>query len=134
METQKAPSALANWRTPAVIVLCGCAIAVLSFGPRSALGFFLTPLSQENGWGRDVFSLALPLQNLLWGLGLPFAGAIADRFGIVRVLVVGALMYAAGLVVMAYAQSPMTLELSAGALIGFGMSGCLFTMVVRAFG
>jgi hypothetical protein len=55
METQKAPSALANWRTPAVIVICGCAIAVLSFGPRSALGFFLTPLSQENGWGRDVF-------------------------------------------------------------------------------
>jgi MFS family permease len=134
METQKAPSALANWRTPAVIVMCGCAIAVLSFGPRSALGFFLTPLSQENGWGRDVFSLALAFQNLLWGLGLPFAGAIADRFGIVRVLAVGALMYAAGLVVMAYAQSPMTLELSAGALIGFGMSGCSFNIVLAAFG
>jgi len=134
METPKTPSTLANWRTPAVIVLCGCAIAVLSFGPRSALGFFLTPLSQQNGWGRDVFSLALAFQNLLWGLGLPFAGAIADRFGIVRVLVVGALMYAAGLVVMAHAQSPMTLELSAGALIGFGMSGCSFNIVLAAFG
>ncbi len=76
------------------IVLCGCVISVLTFGPRSSLGFFLTPLSQANGWGRDVFALALALQNLLWGIGQPFAGAIADRFGTARVLCVGALLYA----------------------------------------
>jgi len=134
MDSQKSARSRTSWRTPAVILICGCAIAVLSFGPRSALGFFLTPLSQENGWGRDVFSLALAVQNLLWGAGQPFAGAIADRFGIIRVLVVGALMYAAGLVIMAHAQSAMTFELSAGVLLGLGMSGCSFTLVIAAFG
>src|SRR5437763_1392167 len=123
-----------DWRTPAVIVVCGCLIGVLTFGPRSTLGFFLTPVSQANGWGRDVFALALAVQNLLWGIGQPFAGAVADRFGTNRVLAVGALLYAAGLVVMAEATSPLVLELSAGALIGFGLSGCAFTMVLGAFG
>ena len=79
--TSTAPAAVArpmSWRAPAVIILCGCLISVLSFGPCSSLGFFLTPLSQANGWGRDVFALALAIQNLLWGLGQPLAGAIAD--------------------------------------------------------
>ena len=86
-----------TWRTPLVIIICGCAIALLSFGPRSSLGFFVQPMSREFTWGRDVFGLALALQNLLWGLGQPIAGAIADRFGILRVMVVGALLYAGGL-------------------------------------
>ena len=64
-----------------MIIICGCAIALLSFGPRSSLGFFVQPMSREFTWGRDVFGLALALQNLLWGLGQPIAGAIADRFG-----------------------------------------------------
>ena len=64
-----------GWRTPVVVVVCGCLIAMISFGPRSSLGFFLTPLSQANHWGRDVFALALAIQNLLWGIGQPFAGA-----------------------------------------------------------
>src|SRR5262249_59019938 len=88
------PPPLLAWRTPAVIVICGCLIAILTFGPRSALGFFLTPLSRAHGWGRDVFAFALAIQNLLWGIGQPFAGAIADRFGTVRVLSAGALLYA----------------------------------------
>ena len=58
-----------SWRTPMVIVLCGCLISMLSFGPRATLGFFLTPQSQANGWGRDVFGFALAIQNILWGLG-----------------------------------------------------------------
>lgn len=70
-----------NWRTPAVIILCGCAIGMLGFGPRSALGFFVQPMSHEFAWGRDVFGLAIAVQNLLWGLGQPLAGAVADRFG-----------------------------------------------------
>ena len=65
-----------TWRTPAVILVCGCIIALLSFGPRSAVGQFLTPLSQAHGWGRDVFALALAIQNLLWGVGQPFAGRL----------------------------------------------------------
>src|ERR1700741_1237929 len=131
------PPALAQrttWRTPAVIAVCGCLIGMMTFGPRSTLGFFLTPLSQANGWGRDVFALAVAVQNLLWGLGQPLAGAIADRYGANRVLSVGALLYAAGLVMMAYATNAAVLELSAGFLIGFGLSGCAFTVVLGAFG
>jgi MFS family permease len=123
-----------TWRTPAVILLCGCLISLVSFGPRSTLGFFLTPQSQANGWGRDTFAFALALQNLMWGIGQPFAGAIADRFGTARVLCVGALMYAAGLALMAYSTTPGMLNASAGFLIGFGLSGCTFTIVLAAYG
>ncbi len=129
-----APPKVEAWRTPAVVVLSGCIIALLSFGPRSAAGQFLTPLSLANGWGRDVFSVAFAIQNLLWGIGQPFAGAVADRFGTVRVLCTGALMYGLGLAVMAYATNPLTLDLSAGVLIGFGLAGCSFNLVLSAFG
>ncbi|MCW5687706.1 MAG: MFS transporter [Pseudolabrys sp.] len=129
-----APSSSMGWRTPAVIIVCGCIIALLGFGPRSALGFFLTPMSQLHNWGRDVFAFALAVQNLLWGVGQPFAGAIADRYGPTRVLAGGTLLYAAGLFLMAYSTTPTTLTLSAGVLIGFGLSGCSFTIVVGAFG
>jgi len=123
-----------GWRTPAVVVLCGCLIAMISFGPRSSLGFFLTPLSQTNHWGRDVFAFAVAIQNLLWGIGQPFAGGIADRFGTNRVLCVGAVLYALGLVIMAQSTTPETLDLSAGVLIGLGLSGCSFNIVLGAFG
>ena len=123
-----------TWRTPVVIILCGCLISLIGFGPRSAFGFFLTPMSAANGWGRDVFALAFALQNLLWGIGQPFAGAVADRFGMVRVLSVGALLYAAGLALMAYTTSPITLQVTAGVLVGFGLAGCSFNLVIAAFG
>src|ERR1700750_3453497 len=122
-----------GWRTPLVIIICGCAIALLSFGPRSSLGFFVQPMGREFAWGRDVFGLALALQNLLWGLGQPIAGAIADRFGILRVMIVGALLYAGGLLLMRYSTTPLSLDLGAGVLIGFGLSGCSFNLVLSAF-
>jgi MFS family permease len=133
-QSNAAPRALLNWRTPAVIIVCGCLIGMIGFGPRSALGFFLTPMSSSNGWGREVFAFALAIQNLLWGVGQPFAGAVADRYGTDRVLVVGALLYAAGLAMMSYATTPGLLDISAGVLIGFGLSGCSFTIVLGAFG
>jgi MFS family permease len=126
-------SVASNWRTPLVIIVCGCVIALLSFGPRSSLGFFIQPMGREFAWGRDVFGLALALQNLLWGLGQPVAGAIADRFGIFRVMAVGALLYAGGLVMMRYAATPLSLDLGAGVVIGFGLSGCSFNLVLSAF-
>jgi len=107
---------------------------MISFGPRSSLGFFLTPLSDAHNWGRDVFALAVAVQNLLWGIGQPFAGAVADRFGTNRVLGVGAILYTLGLVIMAYSNTPGQLILSAGVLIGLGLSGCSFTIVLGAFG
>jgi MFS family permease len=129
----RSASAVSNWRTPVVIIICGCIIALLSFGPRSSLGFFVQPMGREFAWGRDVFGLALALQNLLWGLGQPIAGAIADRFGIVRVMVVGALLYAGGLFLMRYSTTPLALDMGAGVLIGFGLSGCSFNLVLSAF-
>jgi MFS family permease len=129
----RAASSVGNWRTPLVIIVCGCVIALLSFGPRSSLGFFVQPMSWEFSWGRDVFGLALAVQNLLWGLGQPIAGAIADRFGVMRVICVGAVLYAGGLFMMRYAATPLSLNVGAGVLIGFGLSGCSFNLVLSAF-
>jgi MFS family permease len=123
-----------NWRTPLVIIGFGCLISLMSFGPRSSLGFFLTPMSAANHWGRDVFAFALALQNLLWGIGQPLAGIIADRFGAGRVFCAGGLMFAAGLALMSHATSAPMLDVSAGVLVGFGLSGTSFMVVLAAFG
>src|ERR1700722_2077905 len=127
-------STAVTWRTPLVIVVCGCLIGMLTFGPRSTFGFFMQPMSREFSWGRDVFGLALAIQNLLWGIGQPIAGAIADRFGSLRGIAVGALLYAAGLIIMRYSATPLSLHISAGVLIGLGLSGCSFNLVLSAFG
>jgi MFS family permease len=130
------PSAVAaaGWRTPILIIGFGCLISLMSFGPRSSLGFFLTPMSSANHWGRDVFGFALALQNLLWGIGQPIAGMIADRYGSARVLCAGGLMYALGLALMSQAASAPVLDVSAGVLVGFGLSGTSFMVVLAAFG
>jgi MFS family permease len=127
-------AASVGWRTPLVVVICGCVIAMISFGPRSSLGFFLGPMTQANHWGRDVFALALAIQNLLWGVGQPIAGAIADKYGTNKVLAFGAILYAAGIGLMGYSTNPTTLDLTAGVLIGFGLSACSFTIVIGGFG
>ncbi len=138
MSTTPAPAApaplLSFLKNPLVIVLFGCLIAIVTFGPRASFGFFLTPMSAAHGWGRDVFALAFAIQNLLWGMGTPFAGAIADRFGTAKVLAGGAVLYAIGLVLMTYSTTPGTLNITGGVLIGFGLSGCSFNIVLTAFG
>jgi MFS family permease len=121
------------WRAPLVILVCGCLIGLISFGPRSTFGFFLAPMDAAHGWGRDQFGLALAIEMLLWGAGQPFSGALADRFGAPLVLAAGALLYVLGIVWMAFAQSPFELYMSAGVLIGFGLAGCSFTLVIAAF-
>ena len=123
-----------SWRTPAVVLICGCLISMVGFGPRSTLGFFLTPMSHDQGWGREVFALSVAIQTLLYGAAQPFSGAIADRFGTVRVIIAGTLLYAAGIFMMAHAATPETLFLSSGVLIGFGLSGCSFNLVLSSFG
>ncbi|MDB5591774.1 MFS transporter [Enterovirga sp.] len=119
---------------PEWIVFAGCAVALIGFGPRASAGLFQLPIISNFGWGRDTFGLAIAIQNLLWGLGAPFAGAIADRYGVRRVLCVGAVLYAGGLVVMAYATTPGMLYLGAGVLIGFGLSAASFNIILGAFG
>jgi MFS family permease len=107
---------------------------MIGFGPRATLGFFLTPMSHDQGWGREVFALSVAIQTLLYGAAQPFSGAIADRFGTVRVIIAGTLLYAAGIFMMANASTPETLFLSSGVLIGFGLSGCSFNLVISSFG
>ena len=134
MSMPVSPTPKPSWRTPLIVILSGCVIAMIAFGPRSATGLFMQPISDANGWGRDVFALAFALQNLLWGVGQPFAGAIADRYGMVRVMCGGALLYALGLVLMAYSTTPLSFNITTGVLIGFGLSGCSFNLVVAALG
>jgi MFS family permease len=126
-------SRLAFLRTPEAIIISGCLVSLITFGPRASVGLFQVPMSVEFGWTREVFSLAVAIQNLLWGLGQPFSGALADRYGTLRVFAVGLTMYALGLVVMAYASTPGSMYFSAGVLIGFGLAGCSFNLVLAAF-
>lgn len=119
-----------NWRTPAIVLACGCAIVLISMGLRATSGIFLKPMTMSNGWSREAFSIAIALQNLLWGLTGPFFGAIADRYGAGRTLVVGAVLYATGLVWMANAQTTAELTLSAGVVVGMGISGTAIGLVM----
>ena len=116
------------------ILIAGCLIAILTFGPRSAIGQFQLPIITDRHWTTAEFSLAIAIQNLLWGIGQPFSGAFADRFGSMRVLMVGGLFYALGLIGMAYSTTPLLFGMNAGLLIGFGLSGCSFNLVLGAFG
>lgn len=122
-----------SFRLP-LIIFCGCAIACLTFGPRATAGLLLTPISETNGWGRDVFALSFALQNLLWGIGQPFAGGFADKYGARPVLIVGGLLYAAGLALMPLSSAPGAMHFSAGVLIGFALSGASFSIIIGAFG
>ena len=118
--------------SPEIIILAACAMSMLTFGPRASSGNFQLPILSAYGWGSDTFSFALAIQNLLWGLGQPFAGALADRYGSVRVLSGGAILYAAGCALMSVADTPATFTLAAGVMIGFGLSGCAMSLVVGA--
>lgn len=116
-------------------LLPGCAIILaLSLGVRHAFGLFLQPMSLEFGWGRETFAFAIALQNLVWGLVQPFAGAFADRYGVRPTVLVTALAYVAGLALMSVASSPGVLYLSTGLLIGFGLSGTSFAVLLSVVG
>jgi predicted MFS family arabinose efflux permease len=120
-------------RSTTVVVAAGCLIAVLTYGMRASLGLFTAPLSDVRGWDRETFAFAIAIQNLLWGIGQPFAGAIADRYGSGRVLAGGGLLYVAGGVLMASSTSGAALTLSGGVLLGLGLSGASFLVVIAAF-
>jgi MFS family permease len=130
-------TAAPRWRTPAVVLLCGGLILLLALGTRQSFGLFLRPMTLDLGYGRGAFSFAIALQNLVWGLGMPLAGAIADRYGAGRVLVLGGLAYGAGLAAMAYSATPLGLDIAAGLLIGVGLActgfGVVLGVVARSF-
>jgi MFS family permease len=120
-----------------VVLVSGGLILMLALGIRQSFGLFLRPMSMDLGWGREAFSFAIALQNLVWGLAMPFAGAVADRFGGGRALAAGGVAYGLGLAGMAYSTSPLALDLAAGVLIGLGLSctgfGVVLAVVARAY-
>ena len=111
------------------VLLCGAGIVTLSMGIRHGFGLWLQPITMDRGWTRETFAFALAVQNLAWGLAGPLAGMLADRFGAFRVLIVGSLMYAAGLVLMALATSGLAFTGSAGLLLGMAQSGTTYAIV-----
>ncbi len=121
-----------GWRTPLLIIIAGCIISATGFGVRSSFGLFLEPMTVDNGWTRETFGLAMALQNLCWGVGLPFAGAIADKQGAVKVIVFGAIIYALGVYGMTLADSPIGLHLTGGILAGVGIAFTSFTIAMAA--
>ncbi len=116
-----------------VVVAAGSLILLLSMGPRSAMGFFQLPILNDTGWGRTDFGLAMALQNLAWGIGQPFFGGIADRYGTARVLVLSSIIYAAGLLMMTWTSSVAWLHLGGGILLGLGVASASFSIVLTAF-
>ncbi len=132
MRTATVPSPVSDWRTPLVIILAGCLIAMVGFGIRSIFGLFLEPMTVAQGWDRETFALAMAIQNLVWGVGVPVAGALADRYGPARVLAVGAVVYGAGIWGMAQADSSLALHLFGGVLTGLGVAFTAFSIALAA--
>ena len=122
------------WRSTAFVVGCGCLIALITYGLRTSFGLFAAPIGEGRGWSPEVFALAIAIQNLVWGLGQPFAGAVADRYGSARILAAGGVVYAAGVALMAVSPTPLAFNLTAGVLVGLGLSGASFTIVIAALG
>ena len=114
------------------LIATACLLLLLSFGYRSSFGLFVRPITEANGWGREVISMALAIQNLFWGIVAVFAGGLADRYGNVKVVVAGTLFYALGMMLMSGVDSPWMLHGSAGILVGAGVAGTSFGIVLPA--
>ena len=124
---------MANTSTPnqsngvsGFLIATACLLLLLSFGYRAGFGLFVKPITEANGWGREIISIALAVQNLFWGIIAFFAGGLADRFGNVKVVIAGTFLYALGMVLMPGVASPWGLNASAGILVGAGIAGTSF--------
>jgi MFS family permease len=126
-----------SWRTPLVVLLCGGIILTIALGTRHTFGLYLAPMTLDLGWSRETFAIALAIQNLVYGVAQPFTGMISDKYGAPRVLIGGALLYAIGMALMAHTQSGWDFSVSAGLLVGIGLScsgfSIIFGVVGRAF-
>lgn len=116
------------------VLLFGCAILIISTGARSSFGLFLPEMTQARGWSRETFSLAIAIQNLMWGIGGSFLGAMADKYGSLRTLLLGGVLYVLGLLGMAWAETGLGLTFSAGLLIGVAIGGTSFGIILATLG
>jgi predicted MFS family arabinose efflux permease len=124
----------ARWRTPNMVLLCGGIILTIALGVRHNFGLYLQPMTLDLGIGREAFSFAIAIQNLIYGVAQPFTGMVADKFGTARVLIGGAILYAFGLVMMSISSTSMELNLSAGILIGIALGCSGFSIVFGVVG
>lgn len=123
-----------NWRTPAIILLCSGLVLTLSLGVRHNFGLYLQPMTLDLGWSRQTFALAIAIQNLVYGLAQPFTGMIADKYGAARVLIGGTILYAVGLALMSLSTTGWEFSLSAGLMVGVGLSCSGFSIVYGVVG
>ena len=125
-------TARSSSRLPLVVIGAGCLVLIVCMGVRTSFGLFLQPVSTDLGWGREVFALGIALQNLIWGAAQPFAGAIADKFGTGRTIAGGVLLCAIGTILMSQTSAPLEFHVSAGLLVGLGLSGSGIAVVLSA--
>src|SRR5436190_20101850 len=130
----RTPAVESTWRTPAVVLACGCLIMTITFGIRAGFGLFLQPMALEYGWGREVFSFSIALQNLMWGAIGAVAGGFADRYGPGRVIAAGAVCYVLGLIGLAYISTPLLMHLNAAFLLGGALGGTSFGIILAVIG
>ena len=123
-------SATPFWKTPPFVLICATAIVFLSYGSRQSFGVYLKPISEAFGWGRESLSLVFGAQALIYGLSAPFVGAIADRWGVIKVLAAAGVLYSAGVLLMANSATPTGMLLSAGLLGGIGSAGCALPLLL----
>jgi MFS family permease len=115
------------------VLLVGCAIILVSFAVRASFGVFQIPIAEEFGWARAEFSLAIAIQNLAWGIGQPLFGAVAEKLGDRKAIVLGTLFYAAGLVLSSVSETPFAMQ-AWEVLVGFGIAGTGFGVILAVVG
>jgi predicted MFS family arabinose efflux permease len=118
------------FKSPYVVLICAVGIVFLAYGSRQSLGIFLKPITNDLGWTRESFSLVIGTQALIYGIAAPFVGAIADKWGPVRVLLVAAVVYSLGIFMMTEAVTPTGMLLSSSVLGGAGSAGCALSLVL----
>jgi predicted MFS family arabinose efflux permease len=129
-----ASRALSWYQTTTALIVAGCLVAIVNFGVRSTFGFFTVPISDAHGWPREIFSFAMAVHNLVWGLATPVAGMLADRYGSARVLMAGAVIYCIGVLMMAFTETPFMFNVGGGLLVGVGVAFSSFSIVMAALG
>jgi predicted MFS family arabinose efflux permease len=134
MTARTAPEAPRTTLSMTQVLICGAAIVTLAMGIRHGFGLWLQPITMEREWSRETFAFAIAVQNLAWGLAGPIAGAWADRYGAFRVIVVGAILYALGLVGMALATSGLMFNATTGLLIGMAQAGTTYAVIYGVIG
>ena len=121
-----------SYQSALIVLVGGCFISLIGFGARSGFGLYLGPMICDLNWSRETFALAMALQNLLWGVCLPFAGMLSDKYGPHWVIGLGSIVYVVGIIGMAFANTPFILYITAGILVGIGVAFTSFSLATAS--